>query len=486
VTDQRAKATMLIDGEAVAAATGDWIEVDNPANGAVISQVPKGSAADAEAALEAASRAFKTWAVTPAAERARILMKAAAIVQERRDHLATLLTTEQGKPLPDARKEIDGAAETLRFYAEEAKRIGGDIAPPNAPNARSLVIRQPLGVVVAIVPWNYPVSLLAWKIAPALAAGCTVVAKPPSETPLAVLGFVEAIIDAGLPRGSLNAVTGTSDEVGRALVRSPMAQMVAFTGSTESGIDIYREAAPTLKKLNLELGGQTALVVFADSDLGRAVADGVKRSFRNAGQICNGVNRILVQNAVADAFTDRFVQVTRALRVGGGFDDPAPDLGPMLNDAGLQRVQRHVDDAVTRGANLAHGGERLTDGLLAAGRFYPPTVLTGATGEMLVMREETFGPVVGISTFAEVDEAIAAANATPYGLVTYVYTNDLNTMFRAAEGIESGTVSVNNVAPDSFFAPYGGWKQSGLGVELSARGMEEFQRLKHIRIELNA
>lgn len=477
---------MLIDGEAAEAASGDWIEVDNPADRKIIGQAPKGGAADAEAALAAASRAFKGWAVTPAGERANLLVKAAAIVQERREQLATLLTAEQGKPLPDARKEIDGAAETLRFYAEEAKRIGGEVAPPNAPNARSLVIRQPIGVVVAIVPWNYPVSLLAWKVAPALAAGCTVVARPPSETPLAALGFIQAIVGAGFPKGVLNAVTGPSAEVGLALVRSPLARMIAFTGSTASGIDIYREAAPTLKKLNLELGGQTALVVFADSDLGRAVADGVKRSFRNAGQVCNGINRILVQNAVAAEFTERFVNATRALRVAGGFDDPAPDIGPMLNDAGLERAQWHVDDAVTRGASLAHGGSRLSDGPLAAGRFYAPTVLTGATGEMLVMREETFGPVVGISTFADVDEAIAGANATAYGLVTYVYTNDINTMFRAAEGIESGTVAVNNVAPDSFFAPYGGWKHSGLGVELSARGMEESQRLKHIRIELDA
>ncbi|MDF2761652.1 MAG: Betaine-aldehyde dehydrogenase [Thermomicrobiales bacterium] len=483
---QATTAQMLIDGEATEAASGEWIDVDNPADSSLVGRVPKGGVADAEAALGAAARAFSAWAGTPAATRAKLLVTAANLVQERRERLATLLTAEQGKPLPDARKEIDGAAETLRFYAEEAKRIGGEIAPPNAPNARSFVIRQPAGVVVAIVPWNYPVSLLAWKVAPALAAGCTVVAKPPSETPLATLAFIQALHDAGLPDGVLNAVTGPSAEVGHALIRSPLAQVVAFTGSTETGIDIYREAAPTLKKLNLELGGQTALVVFADSNLGRAIADGVKRSFRNAGQICNGVNRILVHESVAAEYTNRFVRAAEGLRIGGGFDEPAPDLGPMLNDAGLERAQRHVDDAVRRGAALAYGGRRLLDEPFAVGRFYPPTILTDTTGEMLVMREETFGPVVGIATFHDVDEAIAAANATPFGLVTYVYTTNVNTIFRVAEGIDSGSIAVNNVSPDSLFAPYGGWKQSGLGVELSTHGLEEFQRLKHIRIELEA
>jgi acyl-CoA reductase-like NAD-dependent aldehyde dehydrogenase len=479
-------APMLIDGQAAEAASAAWLEVDNPADRSLVGRAPRGGGEDAEAALAAAARAFTGWSVTPAATRANLLHAAAGLVQQRRERLAALLTAEQGKPLPDARKEIDGAVDTLRFYAEEAKRIGGEIAPPNAPNARSLVIRQPAGVAVAIVPWNYPVSLLAWKVAPALAAGCTVVAKPPSETPLAALEFVRAIHDAGLPAGVLNSVTGPSAEVGLALVRSPLAQIVAFTGSTTAGIDIYREAAPTLKKLNLELGGQTALVVFADSDLGRAIADGVKRSFRNAGQICNGVNRIFVQDSVGDEFTHRFVRATEALRVGGGFDEPAPDLGPMLNDSGLERAQHHVDDAVARGATLAHGGSRLVDGSFAAGRFYPPTVLTETTGEMLVMREETFGPVVGIAAFRDVDEAIAAANATPFGLVTYVYTTNVNTVFRVAEGIDAGSIAVNNVSPDSLFAPYGGWKQSGLGVELSRHGLEEFQRLKHIRIELGA
>ena len=475
---------MLIDGHR--AETAAWLDVDNPADRSVIGYVPMAGASEANAALEAASRAFPAWSRTAGSERANLLQKAAALVQDRRETLATLLTLEQGKPLPDARKEIDGAAETLRFFAEEAKRIGGEIAPPNAANARSFVIRQPLGVVAAVVPWNYPVSLLAWKVAPALAAGCTVVAKPPSETPMAALGFVQAIHDAGLPAGVINAVTGPSAEVGMALVRNPLAQMVTFTGSTATGIDIFREAAPTLKKLNLELGGQTAMLVFADADIDKAIADGVKRSFRNAGQVCNGINRIYVQASIAREFTQRFVQATEKLRVGSGFDDPSPDVGPMLNDAGLERVQAHVDDAISRGATLAIGGEPLAGGVFAAGRFYAPTVLTDTTAEMRVMHEETFGPAVGISTFETVDEAIAAANATPFGLVTYLYANNVNTIFRASEGIESGTVAVNNVAPDSFFAPYGGWKQSGLGVELSTYGLEEFQRIKHIRLELGA
>ena len=477
---------LFIDNEWRPAASGKTFDVDNPATGEVIGRAALGDRADAVAALEAASRAFPEWSKKTGEERCRLLKKAGQIIYDRVESLARIITLEQGKPLRDARREVEAAAETLVYYGEEARRIGGEIAPSKAKNARSLVLRQPVGVVVAISPWNYPMSLMAWKVGPALAAGCTVVSKPTSETPLATGLFVAACSEAGLPAGVVNVVTGKSSILGEELITHPLAQMIAFTGSTEVGRHLMESASKTLKKLVLELGGHTPMVVFKDADLDRAVADGVKRSFRNMGQICNAVNRIYVEKEVSGPFLERFVAATHKLTMGDGLANPDVDLGPMVNAEGIDRTDRQVKDALAKGARLLCGGQRPDRPEMAHGFFYEPTAVTDVKTDMAVMSEETFGPLVAIDTFSGVDEALKKANSTEYGLVTYAYTNDVSTMWRFAEGMESGTVAINTVSPDSLYAPYPAWKQSGLGLELGHFGIDEYLRVKHFLIEFKA
>jgi acyl-CoA reductase-like NAD-dependent aldehyde dehydrogenase len=477
---------LFIDNEWRPAASGKTFDIDNPATGEVIGRAALGDREDAVAALEAASRAFPAWSKTTGEERCRLLKKAGQIIYDRVESLARIITLEQGKPLRDAKREVEAAAETLVYYGEEARRIGGEIAPSKAKNARSLVLRQPVGVVVAISPWNYPMSLMAWKVGPALAAGCTVVAKPTSETPLATGLFVAACSEAGLPKGVVNVVTGKSSILGEELITHPLAQMIAFTGSSEVGRHLMQAASKTLKKLVLELGGHTPMVVFKDADLDRAVADSVKRSFRNMGQICNAVNRIYVEKEVAGPFMERFVAATHKLTMGDGLAHPDVDLGPMVNAEGIERTDRQVKDALAKGATLLCGGRQPDRSELAHGFFYEPTAVTNVQTDMAVMSEETFGPLVAIDTFSGVDEALKKANSTEYGLVTYAYTNDISTMWRFAEAMESGTVAFNTVSPDSLYAPYPAWKQSGLGLELGHFGIDEYLRVKHFLIEFKA
>jgi succinate-semialdehyde dehydrogenase/glutarate-semialdehyde dehydrogenase len=474
---------LFIDNAWRPTATKQTFDIDNPATGEVIGRAALGDRADAVAALEAASRAFHGWSRTTGDERSLLLKKAGQIIYDKSEYLARIITLEQGKPLRDALREVEASAETLIYYGEEARRLGGEIAPSKSKNSRSLVLRQPVGVVVAISPWNYPMSLMAWKLGPALAAGCTVVAKPTSETPLATGLFVAACAEAGLPPGVVNVVTGKSSVVGEALITHPLTQMVAFTGSTEVGRHLMQSASKTLKKLSLELGGHTALIVFKDADLDRAVADSVKRSFRNMGQICNAVNRIYVDEAIAGPFMELFVAATERLTMGDGLAHPDVDLGPMVNAEGVERTDRQVKDAVAKGARLLCGGRRPDRPELAHGFFYEPTAVTNMQGNMAVMTEETFGPLVAIDTFNGLDEALRKANSTEYGLVTYAYTNDISTMWRFAEGMESGTVAFNTVSPDSLYAPYPAWKQSGMGVELGHFGIDEYLRVKHMLIE---
>jgi len=475
---------LFIDGEWTPAASGETFEVVNPVDGKPMGTAARGDRPDARRALEAADAAFARWSRTTGDERARQLRRAAEAIGSRQEELAEILTREHGKPLADARKEIQGAAATFEYYAEEARRISGELAPQKSATTRSLVVRQPVGVVAAIAPWNYPVSLMAWKLAPALAAGCTVVVKPPKNAPLATTLTAAMVGESGLPRGVVNVVTGPSSVVGEELITNPITRMVAFTGSTEIGKHLMRSAADDLKKLVLELGGHTPMIVFKDADLDRAVADGVKRSFRNMGQICNAVNRIYVEEDIAEEYIRRFVEVTARLTMGDGLANPDVDLGPMIDQEGIERVQRHVDDALVRGARLLCGGKRPDAPEYQAGFFYEPTVLADVTSEMLVMREESFGPVVGIATFDGVEHAIQLANSTEYGLVTYGYTRDLATAFTFSEGVQSGTVAINTVSPDSLYAPYPAWKHSGMGLELSHYGLQEYLQVKHILFEL--
>jgi len=480
----RVDVQLFIDGEWTPSESAETFAVINPVDGVPMGEAAQGGRVDAQRALEAASRAFVGWRRTTGDERAQRLQQATAAILARQDELAEILTREHGKPLGDAHKEIKGAAATFEYYGEEARRISGEIAPPKSATARSLVVRQPVGVVAAIAPWNYPVVLMAWKVAPALAAGCTVVVKPPKNAPLAATLVAAIVGESGLPAGVVNVVTGPSSVVGEELVSNPLTRMVAFTGSTETGKHLMRAAADDLKKLVLELGGHTPLVVFKDADLERAVADGVKRSFRNMGQICNAVNRIYVEEEIADEFIERFVELTGRLTMGDGLANPDVDLGPMIDEEGVERTQRHVDDALAKGARLLCGGKRPDAAELREGFFYEPTVLVDVSPEMLLMHEESFGPIVGIATFKGIEEAIRLANSTPYGLVTYGYTRDLATAFAFGEGVESGTVAINTVSPDSLYAPYPAWKHSGIGLELSHHGLEEYLQVKHILMEI--
>ena len=474
---------LFIDGAWLPPSSGRRFDVVNPVDAQVMASAALASVAEAARAVEAADRAFGTWSRTTGDERAKVLRAAAAAVSARSEELATVLTREHGKPLADARKEIKAAIDTFDFYAEEARRIGGELAPSRSRTARSLVLRQPVGVVAAITPWNYPVSLMAWKLGPALAAGCTVVVKPSSAAPVAC-AIVAGIVGEIAPRGVVNVVTGEASVVGDELVRNPLTRMIAFTGSTATGQELMRAAAADLKHVLLELGGQTPFVVFKDADLDLAVKDGVKRAFRNNGQICNAVNRIYVEEEVAAEYVDRFVKETASITIGDGLANPTVDLGPMIDQKGLDRTQRHVDDAVAKGATVLCGGGRAAVPGSPDGFFFQPTVLTNVTPDMLVMHEETFGPVVGIATFKGLDDAVSLANSTEFGLVTYAYTSDLRTAFGFGERVESGTVAINTVSPDSLLAPYPAWKHSGIGLELGHQGLEEYLHVKHLLLEL--
>ena len=473
---------LLINGEWISPPKDDMFAVYDPATGELVGTGVSASAEDAARAIEAAHAAFKTWARLPAPERGKILKKAARLAHERADELGRLLTQEQGKPLSEAIGEVKASADALEFFGEEGWRIQGETMPTARANRRSYVIKQPLGVVVAISPWNYPILLMTWKLGPALITGNTVVAKPPTETPLATSRFVALLAEAGAPPGVVNVVTGRGAVLGPALVQHPLTAKVAITGQTETGKKIMQMAAPHLKRVSLELGGHTPLIVFEDADLPKAVEDGVYRSFRNMGQICNAVNRIYVQNSVIGRYTDEFVKATQKLTIGHGLENP--DLGPMCTLGGVQKARAHIADAVAKGAKVLAGGKTPEGAQYARGFFFEPTVLTNVNHDMLVMKEETFGPIAPIMGFDMVDEAIAYANDTPYGLVAYLYTNNLRTTYRVTEELECGTVGVNNVAGGEFPYPYGGWKQSGLGVENSHYATEQYLQLKHVRIDL--
>ena len=472
---------LLIDGAWVEGQTRRWVDVIDPSTEEPMGRAAEADLADADRAVAAADRAFRDWSQTAPSARAAILRKGASLAAARLEELARLLTLEQGKPLREARSEIRAAIDALEYYAEEARRIYGETIPTDHANRRSIVIRQPVGPVAAIGPWNYPVLLLTWKVAPALAAGCTVVAKPPTVTPIAVTRFLGCLVEAGLPPGVLNIVVGPGRTVGDRLVRHPLIRKIGFTGETATGKAIMRAAADGLKRLSLELGGHCPMLVFPDADIALAAKHAAYRAFRNMGQICNAINRIYVHRDVYDAFVEAMVEETRKLRIGRGLDDL--DLGPMTTRDGLAKTIEHIEDARARGARVVYGGGRPEGPAFQRGYFYLPTVLVDVDHSMKVTREETFGPVAPIMTFRDFDEAIRLANDTPYGLVAYVYTRDLKTAILASERLEAGTVGINNVAGGEVPYPYGGWKESGIGVELSHHGLEEYLLIKHVRVE---
>ena len=473
--------SLVIAGRAVAGAAAD--EVTDPATGTVIGIAPVSSDEQVDDAVQSAAQAFGPWAALPATKRSAHLTAIASWIRQHAADLATTLTLEQGKPRSEAVGEVDAAAKAFDYYAAEAVRVRGETIPTGSPTLRSVAIRQPMGVAAAIGTWNYPLGIMAWKIAPALAAGCTVVAKPAEQTPLTVLAVVAGAADAGLPPGVLNSVSGTGAEAGARLASHPLVRKISFTGGTATGRRLLHMAADDIKSVTLELGGQSPMIVLADAPMDLAVADAVKRSFRNAGQLCNSVNRVFVQRSVAEQFTERVTERAAKLTLGHGLADPEPNLGPLTTADGLARVEAHVADARTRGAQIRTGGSRATDGELAGGLFYQPTVVVG-DGELLMAREETFGPVVPVIVVEDADEAVARANSLDAGLVSYLYTRDLRSATLLSERLEFGTVNVNNVGGGDVPFPYAGWKHSGLGIELSRAGMEEYLRVKHIRTEL--
>jgi len=462
----------FIDGAFV----GDGVDpVENPATGEELARVPRFAVAEAKSAVEAAARAFRPWAALTAKERSKILRKWFDLIVANREDLAAILTAEQGKPLPEALGEIDYGAAYVEYYAEEAKRIRGETLPSHRADGRILVIRQPIGVVAAITPWNFPNAMITRKVAPALAAGCTVVVKPAPETPLSALALCVLAERAGFPAGVFNVLTGNAPAIGGVFTSHPAVRVVGFTGSTEVGKLLMRQSASTVKKVALELGGNAPFLVFDDADLDRAVEGAIAAKFRNAGQTCVCANRLYVQAGIHDAFVAALAEAVGKLKVGSGFE-PGVTQGPLINDEAIAKVERHVADATQRGAKVLTGGRRH-----ALGRtFFEPTVISGVTVDMAVAREETFGPVAPVFRFETEAEAIAAANATEFGLAAYVYTRDVGRVFRVSEGLEYGMVGVNSGLISTELAPFGGIKESGNSREGSHDGIEEFVEKKYM------
>ncbi|HOO54636.1 MAG TPA: NAD-dependent succinate-semialdehyde dehydrogenase [Methanothrix sp.] len=474
---------MLIDGKAIESASEKAAVIKNPANQEPVAEVSLGDREDAALALGAAERAFPGWARTDPKKRGDLLCRGADLVRERAEEIARLLTMEQGKPLRYARREVLSSAEALDYYAEEGMRNFGEIVPSSSERTRSLVVRQPLGVAAVISPWNYPVDLLAWKVAPALAAGCTVVAKPSSKAPLAATEFIRAIHEAGIPPGVLNLVHGSGRDVGSELVESPISRKVSFTGNTETGKEIMEKASRHVKRLSLELGGHSPAIVCEDADIDEAAESCVQRAFSNMGQICISVNRIYVHEAVAEEFAERLVKMTGKLRIGDGLD-PDVDLGPMFSEAQRKKTKDQIADALAKGAAVLCGGSEPEGEKYSRGFFFMPTVLDDMDHSMRMMREETFGPVAPMMRFSANDEALRLANDSRYGLAAYVFTENMTTALWFAERLEAGSVGINTTSPIIPSAPFGGWKESGLGRERCRAALYEYMEEKHIRIGL--
>jgi succinate-semialdehyde dehydrogenase/glutarate-semialdehyde dehydrogenase len=467
----------LVAGEWI---TGDhWIDVDNPATGQIIGRVPSLGADETERAVAAAAEAMKAWSARTAKDRANVLRRYYDLIMAHQDDLATILTEEQGKPLAEAKGEIAYAASFIEWFAEEAKRVYGDVIPGHQPDKRILVLKQPVGVVAAITPWNFPAAMITRKVGPALAAGCGVVVKPASQTPFTALALGVLAQEAGLPDGLLNIVTGSSTEIGGVLTASETVRKLSFTGSTEVGAKLYEQSAPTIKKLSLELGGNAPFIVFDDADLDAAVAGAIQSKFRNAGQTCVCANRIYVQASIHDAFVDKLSKATAALKVGPG-DAAGTEIGPVIDDKAVTKIESHIADAVSKGAKVVTGGHRHDLG----GRFFQPTVVTGVTREMVVTEEETFGPLAPVIRFTDEADAIAQANDTPFGLAAYFYARDMGRIWRVGEALESGIVGVNTGIISTEVAPFGGVKASGLGREGSKYGIEDYLEIKYLCLSL--
>lgn len=467
----------LINGEWVAG-PGSFAVTD-PATGRELAQVPNLGRAETEAAIAAAANALNAWRSKPAKERAAVLLRWQQLLVKHADDLARLMTAEQGKPLAEARGEVIYGASFLDWFAEEGKRVYGETIPTTDPTKRYLVVKQAMGVCAAITPWNFPLAMITRKVAPALAAGCTVIIKPAEATPLTALAAAELAQRAGMPSGVLNVLTADAQqsiEIGQLLCDSDVVRHLSFTGSTEVGRILMRQCAPTVKKLSLELGGNAPFIVFDDADLDSAVDGAVASKYRNAGQTCVCANRIYVQAGVYDAFLEKFAARVKTLKTGNGFE-AGINVGPLIDDQALQKVETHVADAIALGAKLLTGGKRIEGG---GGHFFEPTLLADATPQMLCSREETFGPVAPVFRFQTEEDAIRLANATESGLASYFYSRDIGRIFRVGEALEYGMVGINTGLISTAEVPFGGVKQSGLGREGGRQGIEDYVEVKYL------
>jgi succinate-semialdehyde dehydrogenase/glutarate-semialdehyde dehydrogenase len=462
---------MFIDGRWMQAASGERYNVINPATGAVIDTVPTGDARDADIAILAAERAFQKWKKTPVATRARLQKKAANLMRDRARDIGRVLTTELGRPLIAAIAEVERSADLMDVYAEEGLRIYAEMPLTGASGEKVIVTREPVGVVIAITPFNYPVTLLSFKLGAALIAGCTVVAKPAEDTPLSTLMLAEVFDEAGFPHGCFNVVTGKGRDIGMAMIAHPIPRKVAFTGGTAAGKVVAAAASATMKRVTLELGGQCPAIVCADANIASATAAIARHAFANSGQFCYRVNRVYVERPLYEAFLEALVQHTKKLDVGDGLASDCA-LGPLINEKIYRNSEAHVADARNKGARIAAGGERLRGGIYEYGFFFPPTVVADANHSMLVMTEETFGPVLGVMPFDDKAQALTLANDTRYGLAGFVFSRDLATALLLAESIEAGSVWVNDIHRSNHNVPFGGMKESGIGREKGRYGVE--------------
>ncbi len=466
----------LVNGNWMSSETGAVTDIHNPATGEVIGRVPRLTGEEVGRAISAAEKAFVGWRALTAWERSSILKHWHQLIMANQDDLAVIMTLEQGKPLPEARGEIAYGASFVEWFAEEAKRVYGDTIPMAQPGKRIIVIKEPVGVCAAITPWNFPSAMITRKAAPALAAGCTMIVKPAPQTPFSALALAYLAMEAGMPPGVFNVVTGPAEEIGVELTASPVVRKLSFTGSTAVGKKLMRDCAATVKKISLELGGHAPFLVFDDADLEKAVAGAIASKYRNSGQTCVCANRFIVQKGIYEEFAELLrAKVTHDLKVGNGFEEGI-NQGPLIDLQAIAKVEEQIADAVAKGARIVCGGKRMVEG----GLFFEPTILLDVTPDMRIAREETFGPVAPIFSFDSDEEAITMANDTPYGLASYFYSRDVGRVWRVAEALEYGMVGINTGIMSSESAPFGGVKESGIGREGSKYGMEEYLEMKYL------
>jgi succinate-semialdehyde dehydrogenase/glutarate-semialdehyde dehydrogenase len=476
------KEAAYIDGQWVKESTGKTFLVTNPATDELIAEVANLGTQEAEVAISAAEKALPEWRAKTGKERAQILSKWFDLILANKQDLAILMTLEQGKPLAESTGEVVYGASFIEWFAEEAKRVSGAILTTTLPDKRLMVLKQPIGVCVAITPWNFPNAMITRKIAPALAAGCTIVIKPAELTPLSALALIELAERAGISPGVINVLTADADQsvaIGKTLCASPTVRHLSFTGSTEVGRILMEQCAPTIKKLALELGGHAPFIIFDDADIDAAVAGAVISKYRNSGQTCVCANRFYVHKKVHDIFIEKFAKAITAIKVGNGME-PGVTQGPLIETAALEKVERHVNDALSKGAKLIAGGKKSTHG----GNFYEPTILANVTNEMLITVEETFGPVAPIISFESDEEVVRLANNSQFGLAAYFYSRDIGRVWKVAEALEYGIVGVNTGLISNEVSPFGGVKQSGLGREGSVYGMDEYLEMKYVCVSL--